>query len=96
MSQTSLNARELTETGGRLRYCKAYRISDLAEFAGWPSELASGREIAFLHEDFRVTLDPWGDPVDGVDPELADWREFCKSQLKFFLPDDVAAARPGP
>ncbi|MDA8018165.1 MAG: ankyrin repeat domain-containing protein [Thermoanaerobaculia bacterium] len=91
------------ESGADRPYCRAYEVDALRAFEGWPEEKAHSREngdqatqsedialddVVFLHQDLTVTRSAWhGEDVlfDRVDDA---WREFCRRELEFEVPDD--------
>jgi hypothetical protein len=76
-------------------FCKAYRLGDLRQFAGWTeksvaqhSELTD-EDIVYLWDDYTVVYSPIhnkGVIFDSVAPE---WQEFCHNTLNFQVPEDV-------
>lgn len=46
-------------------------------------------EIAFLHQDFTVTLSMWQDEEVIFNDVTNDWREFCIKELGFKTPTDL-------
>ncbi len=79
-------------------YAKAYLLGSLRKFDGWTENNPSGEEltdesIVFVWDDFKVTTgyfdgDEKGYLYDNVSPE---WQAFCKNELDFEIPEDVAA-----
>lgn len=73
------------------RYCKAYPIEHLQQFAGWPAERAEAPAdvldddvpYLFVHDNYAVTRNIFMDEqlvYDGSDPE---WITFCRTVLAF-------------
>ncbi|MGH2508843.1 MAG: hypothetical protein ACRDF4_01415 [Rhabdochlamydiaceae bacterium] len=85
------------------KYCKAYHLKDLRQFASWQEVLEVGEEplsddaIVYLWDDFTVVTSPvlpekkvlW----DTVTPE---WQAFCNISLHFEIPDDLRYAYEQP
>ncbi|NOK63902.1 MAG: hypothetical protein GFH27_549391n13 [Chloroflexi bacterium AL-W] len=81
------------------KYCKAYKLSELRQFAGWtenPQEdgsVLNDDDICFIWDDFTVQAkSPFpeqGTLFNNVTPE---WRAFCTDQLHFAIPDDLQYA----
>jgi len=80
------------------KYCKAYHLKDLRQFGGWAekheeegSELTDD-SIVYLWDDFTVVKSPVqskGVLFDEITPE---WQDFCKTILKFEIPEDLRYA----
>lgn len=80
------------------KYCKAYYLRDLRPFSSWTemreeneSEL-SDDDVVYLWDDFTVVKSPvlpGGVIFDKVTPE---WQDFCKTMLKFEIPEDLRYA----
>ena len=89
-----------SDDNGR-RYCRVYPLSELRRFPQWsenklnltnPEPQIATEEsdgIAFLHQDFTVTLSMW--PGENVifNDVTADWQEFCIRELGFKIPSDL-------
>lgn len=83
------------------RYCRAYPLSELRRFPRWSEnkinltnpELHTATEesdgIAFLHQDFTVTLSMWQGENIIFNDVTADWQEFCTKELGFKIPNDL-------
>ncbi|QBD77244.1 hypothetical protein EPA93_15075 [Ktedonosporobacter rubrisoli] len=80
------------------KYCKAYYLKDLRQFAGW-KELCKPHEeemrdetIVYLWDDFTVVSSPVAEGQGALwDQVTPQWREFCQSVLHFELPEDLYA-----
>jgi hypothetical protein len=48
------------------------------------------QRIAFLHNDFTVTQSIWRNEEVIVADVTPEWREFCESELRFSIPDEMA------
>lgn len=71
-------------------YCRAYPVSRLRAFDGWPGldgDLDDDA-VVYVHDDLTVTREMW--PGEGVLlGEVSDaWREYCTDRLGFRVPDD--------
>jgi hypothetical protein len=71
------------------KYCKAYRVSDLRKFDGWPQLDAATREVGYLHESYQVTASMWPDEDVLFDGHSVAWHRFCREELAFTVPDDL-------
>ena len=80
------------------KYCKAYKLSDLRHFTNWVEKHEenepelSDDDICYLWDDFTVVkspVQPGGVLFDTVTPE---WQDFCKTTLKFEIPEDLRYA----
>jgi hypothetical protein len=73
------------------KYCTAYHLGDLrrySEFAS-ASEDLKDEDVVFLHQDFTVTKSMWAGE-DVVFSNVTDqWKQFCSSELRFAVPDDL-------
>ncbi|MGA8499289.1 MAG: hypothetical protein WB764_27670 [Xanthobacteraceae bacterium] len=80
-------------------YCKAYRLADLKRFREFNDELLVDRsadglkddDIVFVHPNFCVTHSVFL-PRRIERMPTAEWIDFCKSQLQFRVPEDIAEA----
>jgi hypothetical protein len=81
------------------KYCKAYHLQDLRQFSCWTEKREenepelSDDDIVYLWDDFTVVKSPVipdkGILLDEVTPE---WQDFCKTTLKFEIPEDLRYA----
>jgi ankyrin repeat protein len=81
------------------KYCTAYPLDELRRFPSWPAAAAPSAEsngnhaddpdVVFIHEDYKVTKSIWpGENV--IFGDVTDqWKEFCRNELKFSVPDDL-------
>ena len=84
------------------KYCKAYRLQDLRQFAGW-TEAQHGQEkprsndtICYLWDDFTVVRSPVQEQGVVFDAVTSQWKEFCTTTLHFKIPEDVRYAYEQP
>lgn len=85
------------------KYCKAYHFKDLRQFSGWAEKndenepALSDDDVVYLWDDFTVVKSPitsdLGVLLDEVTPE---WQHFCKTTLKFEIPEDLHYAYEQP
>ena len=78
-------------------YCKAYQLAELRRFPAWTeTELAGDRGLAddtivYLWDDLTVVVNPVvpesGTLWEAVTP---DWERFCRDELKFEIPEELA------
>jgi hypothetical protein len=78
-------------------YCKAYRFGELKRFRGFHEELLvdqdarslSDDDVVFVHPNFCVTRSVFL-PRRIERTASPEWIEFCKQELKFEIPADIA------
>jgi len=81
------------------KYCKAYHLRDLRQYSNWTErnddnepELTDDT-VVYLWDDFTVVKSPVipnkGLLFDAVTPA---WQDFCKTTLKFEIPEDLRYA----
>jgi hypothetical protein len=74
------------------RYCKAYQLAELRRFPAW-TESGEARldddAIVYIWDDLTVVTNP---VRDGTlwDTVSADWERFCREELKFEIPEELA------
>ncbi|HEY7415377.1 MAG TPA: hypothetical protein VH593_09305 [Ktedonobacteraceae bacterium] len=81
------------------KYCKAYHVNDLRQFAGWTEKQEENEQkladddVVYLWDDFTVVRSPVlpdkGLLFDEITPA---WRAFCKETLQFEIPEDLRYA----
>lgn len=80
------------------KYCKAYYLKDFRQFSDWSEKRDEGateysdNDVVYLWDDFVVVKSPvlpGGVIFDQITPA---WQEFCKTTLKFQIPDDLLYA----
>jgi len=79
-------------------YCKAYRFGDLRRFRGFHAGLLvdddagvlTDDDVVFVHPNFCVTRSVFL-PRRIERTASPDWIEFCKQELKFEIPAEIAA-----
>ena len=82
------------------KYCRAYRLRDLRQFSDWietyegnNNQELSDDDVCYLWNDFTVVRSPIQSKetviFDIVTPE---WEEFCKTTLRFEIPEDLRYA----
>jgi ankyrin repeat protein len=93
------SGRSLDDNGRR--YCRAYPLSELRRFPQWserkisltnPEPQTATEEsdgIAFLNQDFTVTLSMWQGENVIFNDVTPDWQEFCVRELGFKVPSDL-------
>jgi hypothetical protein len=78
-------------------YCKAYRLAELKRFRGFNQSLLvdqdsgdlSDDDIVFMHPNYCVTRSVFLPRQVDTRPS-AEWIEFCRQDLKFQIPADIA------
>lgn len=81
------------------KYCKAYHLKDIRQFATWQETLAPGEEllsdeaIIYLWDDFTVVTSPVL-PEKGIlwNTITPEWQAFCITILHFEIPQDLRYA----
>jgi hypothetical protein len=80
------------------KYCKAYYLKDLRQFADWSESNEEGapalsdEDVVYLWDDFTVVKSPvlpGGVLFSNVTPQ---WRNFCETTLQFSIPEDLRYA----
>lgn len=80
------------------KYCKAYKLSDLRQFSGWVEKrVEDGQElsdddICYLWDDFTVVQSPLQEKDILFNMVTSEWQDFCKTILKFEIPEDLRYA----
>jgi hypothetical protein len=81
------------------KYCKAYMLPTLREFAGWQENIANARkendaprvlgesDFLYVQDNYAVTDGIFIDENIIFDKVTPEWIEFCKTVLKFEIPD---------
>jgi hypothetical protein len=49
----------------------------------------SDDEVVFLHQDYKVTKSIWAEEDVIFDGVTDQWKDFCKNELKFAVPDSL-------
>jgi len=75
-------------------YCKAYPLEALRKFPAWQEYQAGLDEgtVVYLHQDFSVTLSMWRHENLVFDRRTPEWEAFCKQELAFSVPTELALA----
>jgi hypothetical protein len=80
------------------KYCKAYYLKDLRQFAEWTEKgqentpELTDEDVVYLWDDFIVVRSPvlpGGEIFDAVTPQ---WQDFCTTALQFEIPEDLRYA----
>jgi hypothetical protein len=79
------------------KYCKAYHLRDLRQFAGWSetnsANLALADEsIVYLWDDYTVATSPIHHTALLFQNVTPEWQNFCTQTLHFAIPDDLRYA----
>jgi hypothetical protein len=80
------------------KYCAAFHLEELRGYPAWKEQPVkagdngaepAGDEVVFLHQDYSVTKSIW--PGEGVvfDDVTEQWKDYCRTRLKFAVPDDL-------
>jgi hypothetical protein len=78
-------------------YCKAYQLAELKRFSGFRDELLvdedagalADEDIVFVHPNYCVTRSVF--LPRRIDARPSDeWIAFCRQELKFQIPTDIA------
>ncbi|HKR11862.1 MAG TPA: ankyrin repeat domain-containing protein [Pyrinomonadaceae bacterium] len=82
------------------KFCSAFYVKELRGYSAWteneikaadanaPHQL-SGDDVVFLHGDYSVTRSIWANEDVVFDKVTDQWKDFCKSELQFTIPDDL-------
>ena len=82
------------------KFCSAFYVKELRGYSAWteneikaadanaPQQL-SGDDVVFLHGDYSVTRSIWANEDVVFDKVTDQWKDFCKSELQFTIPDDL-------
>ncbi len=76
-------------------YCKAYQLAELRRFPAWTEAGSEARldddTIVYIWDDLTVVVNPVV-PESGTlwDTSSADWERFCREELKFEIPEELA------
>jgi hypothetical protein len=80
------------------KYSKAYHLKDLRAYPGWEEKDRADKDeledesIVYLQDNFTVVKDVF-DEEDYIFDQVDDaWKEFCKSDLGFEIPEDLRYA----
>lgn len=80
-----------------MRYCKAYKNSDLREFYGSHAQPVPGmledERISFLWDDFVVRTSPIKQEKVLFDQVTEEWKHFCQNQLAFSVPEQPSSQK---
>ncbi len=83
----------------QINYCKAYLLSQLADYPGWPDDApdqTGPAGVVFVHSDYQVRTGPEPDDPVIFAALSADWKTFCRDQLLFDQARaEVLAEQPG-
>jgi ankyrin repeat protein len=81
------------------KYCSAFHLKDLRRYPSWSENAITGADsngkqlngddVVFLHGDYSVTRSIWSNEDVVFDKVTEDWKNFCKSELRFAVPDDL-------
>ena len=80
------------------KYCKAYSLGDVRQFSDWAEKheengpALSDDDICYLWDDFTVVKSPVQDKGVLFDTVTPTWQNFCKTTLKFEIPEDLRYA----
>ena len=80
------------------KYCKAYRLGDVRQFSDWDEKYdenesaLSDEDICYLWDDFTVVKSPVQDKGVLFERVTPEWQDFCKTALKFEIPEDLRYA----
>lgn len=84
------------------KYCKAYFLRDLRQFEQWTEQQEEDEQslsddaIGYLWDDFTVVRSPVQEKGVIFDQVTPAWKEFCRTTLKFEIPEDLRYAYEQP
>jgi hypothetical protein len=75
-------------------YCKAYALKTLRKFPDWSENLTAFHDdaLVYLHSDLSVTNGIWRHEEVVFQSSLSAWQQFCREELAFVVPSDLALA----
>jgi ankyrin repeat protein len=82
------------------KYSSAFYLKDLRRYSAWNENQVNGTDskekhqltgddVVFVHEDYSVTRSIWANEDVVFDQVTEQWKNFCNSELKFAVPDDL-------
>lgn len=84
------------------KFCAPYHLDELRRFPAWPAPAVPSAEsngnngnnaddpdVVFIHEDYKVTKSIWPDENVIFSDITNEWKDFCRNELKFSVPDDL-------
>ena len=79
------------------KYCSAFHLKELRRYPAWTenentgadAKQLKGDDVVFLHGDFTVTRSIWANEDVVFDKVTDEWKNFCSSELRFAVPDDL-------
>jgi len=81
------------------KYCKAYHVRDMRQFSGWAEKREENEpeltddDIVYLWDDFTVVRSPViPDKGTVYDAGTQAWKDFCRTDLRFEIPEDLRYA----
>lgn len=80
------------------KYCKAYYLKDLRQYAGWSESNEEGapalsdEDVVYLWDDFTVVKSPVLPGGVLFSNVTLEWRNFCETTLQFSIPEDLRYA----
>jgi hypothetical protein len=60
-----------------------------AEASGEQAQGLVDDDVVFLHQDYKVTKSIWPDEDVIFDRVTDQWKDYCRSELQFAVPDDL-------
>jgi hypothetical protein len=75
-------------------YCKAYPLDALRKFPDWHESQAAldSDAVVYLHQDLSVTRSILHGEDVVFDRQSSSWTTFCRQQLAFLVPTEMALA----
>jgi hypothetical protein len=84
------------------KYCAAYPLEELRRYPAWPAAEGAGAasdgeqaegsaesDVVFIHQDYKVTKSIWPDENVLFSDVTEQWKDYCRNELKFSVPDDL-------
>jgi len=80
------------------KYCKAYYLKDLRQYADWSEESEEGapalsdEDVVYVWDDFTVVKSPVLPGGVIFSHVTSAWQNFCETTLQFRIPEDLRYA----
>jgi hypothetical protein len=84
-------------------YYKAYLLSDLSRYSGWPGDVTASQvseadtvevdddPVVYLQDDYAVVGNPFAeDETPLFSSSSAEWRRFCHEELAFVAHESMS------
>ncbi|HSE18780.1 MAG TPA: ankyrin repeat domain-containing protein [Pyrinomonadaceae bacterium] len=91
LRQAEAERKQADAQAAERKYCSAFHLKDLRRYPAWTENenQLNGDDVVFLHEDYSVTRSIWANEDVVFNKVTEEWKNFCNSELKFAVPDDL-------